>query len=88
MSKIYTPTNGVSDWQSLLADPIKHWKTGYSARGGHEVRFTFLLFFLICSDLWLANPAFTIPAPSTTSFSVAMPVIRSSSTTKSGFLAL
>lgn len=32
MSMFYVPTNGVSAWQSLLADPIKHWKTGYSAR--------------------------------------------------------
>ena len=32
MSKFYVPTNGVNAWQSLLADPVKHWKTGYSAR--------------------------------------------------------
>jgi len=24
--------SGPSDWQTLLADPVKHWKTGYSAR--------------------------------------------------------
>ena len=32
MSKFYIPTNGVAGWQSLLADPVKHWKTGYSAK--------------------------------------------------------
>lgn len=32
MSKIYTPTIGVKSWQALLADPVKHWKTGYSAK--------------------------------------------------------
>jgi len=32
MSKILIPTTGVESWQSLLADPVKHWKTGYSAR--------------------------------------------------------
>lgn len=32
MNKIYVPTAGVEDWQALLADPVKHWKTGYSAR--------------------------------------------------------
>ncbi len=32
MTKFYTPTNGVEGWQALLADPVKHWKTGYSAK--------------------------------------------------------
>jgi hypothetical protein len=32
MSKFYVPTLGPQSWQSLLADPIKHWSTGYSAR--------------------------------------------------------
>ncbi len=32
MSGIYVATNGVEDWQALLADPIKHWKTGHSAK--------------------------------------------------------
>lgn len=32
MSKIYVPTTGVESWQELLADPVKHWKTGYSAK--------------------------------------------------------
>lgn len=29
---IYAPTNGPADWQALLADPDKHWRTGFSAR--------------------------------------------------------
>ena len=32
MSKIFIPTTKPEDWQSLLADPEKHWRTGYSAR--------------------------------------------------------
>ena len=32
MSKIYIPTTKPEDWQSLLADPEKHWRKGYSAR--------------------------------------------------------
>jgi len=32
MSRILTFTSGPKDWQALLADPKKHWKTGYSAR--------------------------------------------------------
>lgn len=31
MMKIYTPTRGPLDWQGLLADPLKHWRAGYSA---------------------------------------------------------
>ena len=32
MSRFLVPTNGVKGWQTLLADPVKHWKTGYSAK--------------------------------------------------------
>ena len=32
VKRIYVPTLGTQDWQRLLADPAKHWKTGYSAR--------------------------------------------------------
>ena len=28
----YIPTDGPSSWQALLGDPVKHWKTGRSAR--------------------------------------------------------
>jgi len=29
---IYTPSAGVESWQAFLADPVKQWKTGYSAK--------------------------------------------------------
>ncbi len=29
---IFAFTSGPRDWQALLADPVKQWKTGYSAR--------------------------------------------------------
>lgn len=32
MNPILVPTNGVQSWQQLLADPEKHWQTGYSAK--------------------------------------------------------
>ncbi len=32
ISKIYIPANIAEDWRPLLADPVKHWKTGYSAK--------------------------------------------------------
>jgi len=32
MGKILVPTNSPDQWQSLLAEPEKHWKRGYSAR--------------------------------------------------------
>jgi hypothetical protein len=32
MSKIYKPTRSAEDWRDFLADPILHWKTGYSAK--------------------------------------------------------
>ncbi|MCK1498654.1 hypothetical protein [Bradyrhizobium sp. 188] len=32
MRKVYVPTDGAESWQSLLADPIKQWRRGYSAR--------------------------------------------------------
>lgn len=32
MSHFYIPTSGVDDWRRLLADPKKHWRTGFSAR--------------------------------------------------------
>lgn len=31
MSRIYFPSEGVRSWQRLLADPLLHWKPGYSA---------------------------------------------------------
>jgi hypothetical protein len=32
MKRIYIPTSGVDEWRKLLADPEKHWRTGFSAR--------------------------------------------------------
>ena len=32
MPRILAFTLGPQDWQALLADPVKHWKSGYSAR--------------------------------------------------------
>ena len=32
MTKIYVPANSPEDWQKLLADPAKHWRSGYSAK--------------------------------------------------------
>ena len=32
MTKTYVPANSPEDWQKLLADPIRHWRTGYSAK--------------------------------------------------------
>lgn len=31
MRRIYLPSQGAGDWQRLLADPVKHWRAGYSA---------------------------------------------------------
>ena len=30
--RIYVPTRSPDDWRRLLADPVKHWKVGYSAQ--------------------------------------------------------
>lgn len=32
MARIWIPAQDASQWQSLLADPAKHWRVGYSAR--------------------------------------------------------
>jgi hypothetical protein len=32
MKRIYVPTSNVHDWQQLLAEPEKQWKSGFSAR--------------------------------------------------------
>lgn len=29
---IFVPSRGVSSWQERLADPVKHWRAGFSAR--------------------------------------------------------
>ncbi len=32
MTPIYKPTKTPECWREFLADPIKHWRTGYSAK--------------------------------------------------------
>jgi hypothetical protein len=32
VSKIYIPASSAEQWSQLLADPVKHWRQGYSAR--------------------------------------------------------
>jgi len=32
VSKILIPSGGAEDWQRLLAEPEKHWRSGYSAK--------------------------------------------------------
>lgn len=32
MNSLFIPTTRPEDWRSLLAEPDKHWRTGYSAR--------------------------------------------------------
>ena len=32
MSKFFVPANSPEDWKQLLAQPEKHWRTGYSAK--------------------------------------------------------
>ena len=32
MPRFYLPSTGAGDWQRLLGDPVKHWRSGYSAR--------------------------------------------------------
>ena len=55
MGHIYIPAKSPGDWARLLADPVKHWRTGYSART------------LACSwqnaDGFLAGPGSPNPNP-------------------------
>lgn len=32
MSRIYIPTSSAEQWAQFLAEPVKHWRQGYSAR--------------------------------------------------------
>lgn len=32
MSRIYIPSNNANEWAQFLAEPVKQWRTGYSAR--------------------------------------------------------
>jgi len=31
MNRVHVPTKSPEDWRALLADPVKHWRKGYSA---------------------------------------------------------
>lgn len=31
-NKVYVPSKGIDSWRDLLADPVKQWKKGYSAK--------------------------------------------------------
>jgi hypothetical protein len=31
MTRIYIPSRGADDWRTLLADPTRHWRAGFSA---------------------------------------------------------
>lgn len=32
MKRIYIITDSANDWAKFLADPVKHWRPGFSAR--------------------------------------------------------
>ena len=32
MSNFFIPARGSEDWKNLLAEPVKHWRTGFSAK--------------------------------------------------------
>jgi hypothetical protein len=36
LTKIYIPSTKPEDWKSLLADPKKQWRKGYSAKGENK----------------------------------------------------
>lgn len=77
MPRILSFTTGPEDWKTLLADPVKHWKSGFSARTlAHcwEASEGFppevALPFDQCDDPLLANinpllavPEFKVPLP-------------------------
>lgn len=70
MARIFIPTRSVEDWRSLLAEPNKHWREGYSAMCAassweaadglpNEIR---TLFGTDC-ELLLAIPEHKVPMP-------------------------
>jgi len=69
---IVVPTSGVKDWQSRLADPEKHWRTGFSAKalatcweeaGGVPPEVSALLSAIGQPKLLLAIPEYDVPLP-------------------------
>jgi len=70
MARIYSPTTGTESWQALLADPQKHWRSGYSAKAMAECWETypalppeFTRFFGDDAELLLAIPEHKVPLP-------------------------
>jgi hypothetical protein len=72
MKPIVVPTHGVQDWQERLADPTKHWRTGYSARAlahaweeaaGLPPEIVTLLAPVGKVELLLAIPEYDVPLP-------------------------
>jgi hypothetical protein len=73
MGKVYVPATGPADWQRLLGDPIKHWRTGYSAKtlahcweaaGGLPPEIARMLHVLGADpELLIAIPEHKVPLP-------------------------
>ena len=70
MSRIYLPSQGADSWQMLLADPQKHWRTGYSARtlahcweAANGVPAEVARLFSSEPELLLAIPEHKVPLP-------------------------
>lgn len=73
MSKIYIPTSSAEQWAQFLAEPVKHWRQGYSARtlayswqeaGGFPSEVDSVLTSAFPSaELLLALPEHKVPLP-------------------------
>lgn len=72
MKPILVPTVGVQNWKQLLAQPVKHWKAGFSARalahsweaaGGLPKEIGNLLSPLGKVGLLFAIPEYKVPLP-------------------------
>lgn len=73
LSKIYIPTSSAEQWAQFLAEPVKHWRQGYSARtlayawqeaGGFPSEVDSVLASAFPSaELLLALPEHKVPLP-------------------------
>ncbi|MCB1417767.1 MAG: hypothetical protein KDJ74_01695 [Notoacmeibacter sp.] len=70
MSRILIPSKGVESWQSLLADPDKQWREGYSAmavarswEAAHGIPFEIASLFEADAELLLAIPEHKVILP-------------------------
>lgn len=73
MSNIYIPTSSAEQWAQLLAEPVKHWRQGYSARtlayswqeaGGFPTEVGSVLASQFpAAELLLALPEHKVPLP-------------------------